>query len=70
MLNVGLNFLLIPDYGIAGAIYATLIAQGFVGVFGNLLLKETRPLFGIMISSLILPDLYVQGWKYVRQKLK
>ena len=70
VLNVGLNFLLIPDYGIAGAIYATLIAQGFVGVFGNLLLKETRPLFGIMISSLVLPDLYVQGWKYVRQKLK
>ena len=70
VLNVGLNFLLIPQYGIAGAIYATLIAQGFVGVFGNLLLKETRPLFGIMIRSLVLPEVYVQGWRYVRQKLK
>ena len=68
VLNVGLNFLLIPEYGIAGAIYATLIAQGFVGVFGNLLLKETRPLFGIMMRSLVLPEVYVQGWRYVRQK--
>ena len=70
VLNVGLNFWLIPHYGIAGAIYATLIAQGFVGVFSNLLLKPTRPLFGIMVSSLFLPEVYVQGWHYVRRKLR
>ena len=70
VLNVGLNFLMIPSYGITGAIYATLIAQAFVSVFGNLLLKQTRPLIGIMMRSLFLPELYVQGWKYVRQKLQ
>ena len=70
VLNVGLNFLLIPQYGITGAIYATLIAQAFVGVFANLLLKETRPLFGIMMRSLILPEVYVQGWHYVQKKLR
>ena len=69
VLNVGLNFLLIPDYGIEGAIYATLIAQSFVGVFSNILLKPTRPLFKIMIDSLFLPEMYGEGWRYLRRKM-
>lgn len=70
ILNVGLNFLLIPDYGIEGAIYATLIAQGFVGVFSSLLFKNTRPLFWIMVNSLFLPEVYAEGWRYIRQRFR
>lgn len=70
LLNVGLNYLLIPKYGIEGAIYATLVAQAFVGVFGNLLMKRTHYLFKLMISSLFLPEAYIYLGKYIRQKLK
>lgn len=42
LVNIVLNFLLIPKYSILGAAVATLISQSVVGVFAPLLFKETR----------------------------
>ncbi|MEM6802786.1 MAG: flippase [Bacteroidota bacterium] len=52
VINVGLNILWIPRYGIIGAAWATLIAQVFAAYLGHLLAKPTRPLF-FMITRTI-----------------
>lgn len=52
LLNVGLNIIFIPRYGIMGAAWATLVSRIFVGYFGQLLSAETRPLFTMMTRSL------------------
>jgi PST family polysaccharide transporter len=54
LLNVALNLLLIPSYGSLGAAWATLISRAFVSYFGQLMSKETLPLFLLMNKSMIL----------------
>lgn len=54
IINIALNYLLIPEYGVYGAAYAALTARAYVGYFGNLASKETRPLF-YLISNSVLP---------------
>ncbi|MEG3980899.1 flippase [Microcoleus sp. T3B2] len=49
ILNVGLNFLLIPKYGAFGATAATLITYFYVIILVNFLIKELRP-FGNFIG--------------------
>lgn len=53
-LNVVLNYVLIPPYGVLGAAWATLISRAFVSYFGQLLNAETRELFFMMSRSLFL----------------
>ena len=48
ILNVGLNWLLIPKYGAFGATAATLITYFYVIILVNFLIKELRP-FGKLI---------------------
>lgn len=54
VLNLMLNYMLIPVYGILGAAIATLISQFFALFLSNLLWKKTRLLFGIQLKSLLL----------------
>jgi len=54
--NVVLNFVLIPEIGIIGAAYATLISQFTSTLIGPLLFKKTRPSFFMMIKSLFFID--------------
>lgn len=54
VVNVALNFVLIPRMGIVGAAVATLVAQAIVGLFFDVCAKRTRPLFLIKIKSLLL----------------
>ena len=42
VMNVILNYLLIPEFGPGGAAAATLITQIFTSVFAPALFKETR----------------------------
>ena len=52
LLNVTLNFLLIPEAGIIGAATATLITQVFVSLLMDAMLPSTRPLFFIKMRAL------------------
>lgn len=52
VLNVGLNLLLIPNFGIVGAAYATLIADFFINFFMDVFLKNARWIFFLKLSAL------------------
>jgi O-antigen/teichoic acid export membrane protein len=54
IINIILNWFLIPAYGIKGAAYATLIAYFFSAYFNNILFKETRYIFVQLTDSLLL----------------
>ncbi|HDX9579064.1 TPA: flippase [Bacillus pseudomycoides] len=54
VINVGLNYLLIPTYGGFGAAFATLIAQIFANVFALALFKKTR-ISSVMIIKAFSP---------------
>lgn len=52
VLNIGLNFLLIPQYGALGATIATLITYFYVIILVNFLIKELRPFGRFIWNSL------------------
>ena len=52
MINVGLNMVWIPAFGIVGAACATLISQFYVGVVSCCWFSSTRPLLGIILGVL------------------
>ncbi|MBU5216407.1 flippase [Bacillus albus] len=54
IINVGLNYLLIPTYGGFGAAFATLIAQAFANIFVLAFFKKTR-ISSIMIIKAFSP---------------
>ena len=51
LINVGLNLLWIPLWGIQGAALATVAAQGFAATFSNLLHPKTRPMFFMQMQA-------------------
>ena len=53
ILNVILNFLLIPEYGGFGATIATISSQAAAAFFSNAIDKRTRKLFKIQLQSLL-----------------
>ncbi|BAZ84803.1 flippase [Dolichospermum compactum] len=53
VVNVVLNFLLIPSYGGIGAAIATVISQAFAAFFSNATHPKTRKLFYLQIKCLI-----------------
>ncbi len=57
VLNVSLNFLLIPKYGINGAAYATIVSQAFASVFLNIIHKKSRKIFLMQIRSVFVFNL-------------
>lgn len=54
VLNVGLNFILIPKYGVVGAAYSTLISYGVAAYFMSAVWKVSRAHFIKLSKSLIL----------------
>lgn len=52
VVNLALNYMLIPSYGPVGAAYATLISYSFAAFFSLVLYKKTRPVFIMMVKSL------------------
>lgn len=53
VVNVMLNFLLIPSYGGIGAAIATIISQAFAAFFSNATHPKTRKLFYLQIKCLL-----------------
>jgi O-antigen/teichoic acid export membrane protein len=59
VINIALNYILIPKFGVLGAAYATVIAQASVCLFYDLLQKETHPMFVMKLKSF--NPMYVLG---------
>ncbi|GEO04627.1 O-unit flippase [Adhaeribacter aerolatus] len=63
LINVGLNFYLIPAYGGLGAAFATLISQFVASYFFSLLSRKTYPVFIMqtkaLVQVLILRDVFI-----------
>lgn len=55
LVNVVLNWLLIPRLGVIGAAYATLISYATSSYFALLLHRKTWPVFKMMTLSMLLP---------------
>jgi PST family polysaccharide transporter len=51
VVNVGLNMLMIPKFGVTGAAYATVISYAIAAMFSDLLQKETRPMFRMKLRA-------------------
>jgi len=51
LFNIFLNFLLIPQLGMFGAAFSTLLAQFIVGLLSDIFQKETRSIFIMKIKS-------------------
>lgn len=58
LVNVALNYLLIPNFGVQGAAYATLISYAFASFFSLLIYSKTRPIFIMMLKSIFSPFRY------------
>ena len=58
LLNIVLNYILIPQYGGEGAAYATLFSYATSSYFALLLYFKTRPIFWMMTKSLFSPLRY------------
>lgn len=54
ILNVGLNLILIPKFGVIGAAYATVISYGIAAYLMNSIWKVSRPNFFMLSKSLLL----------------
>lgn len=51
VINIALNFLLISDFGVIGAAFATLIAQAMAAMFSDYFYEKTRPMFFMKLKS-------------------
>lgn len=66
VLNIALNFWLIPVYGAAGAALATLLSHAVVAFFSDLLQQETQKMFLMKVSALNPLDIYMRYKRYKR----
>jgi PST family polysaccharide transporter len=53
--NVVLNFVLIPRFGLIGAATATIVAHSVAAFFSDLIQAKSRPLFGMKLAALNVP---------------
>nr|WP_279538452.1 polysaccharide biosynthesis C-terminal domain-containing protein [Pseudomaricurvus alcaniphilus] len=61
--NVLLNLVLIPDYGVVGSAFATLLSYAGASYFSLFLSRKTMPMARIMTCSLMLiPTLGRRYW--------
>jgi len=65
LLNVGCNLWLIPIYGIKGAAFATLVAQGTVGFLSLSFFKKTRHNFLLAAKSLSIYSAYKRTFQRI-----
>jgi len=65
LINVGCNLWLIPIYGIKGAAFSTLIAQGVVGFLSLSFFKKTRNNFLLAVNSLSIYSAYKRTFQKI-----
>jgi PST family polysaccharide transporter len=51
IINASLNYILIPEFGIVGSAWATLIAQVAASLVFDIIQKDTRPMFFMKVKS-------------------
>lgn len=68
--NVGLNFLFIPKYGILGAAWATLISQALSASVLALLFKKTRLMFFMHFKSIINALMLYPAYRSLKEMYK
>ena len=66
LLNVGCNLWLIPIYGIKGAAFATLVAQGTAGFLSLSFFKKTRHNFLMAAKSLSIYGAYKRAFQKIK----
>ncbi len=63
VINVALNLILIPAWGIQGAAVATVVAQCFAATLSNLLHPKTRPMFFMQMQAFNPACLMRKQWR-------
>lgn len=58
IINVCLNYILIPVWGAAGAAFASLVTQMFTSIILPLFVKATRPNAILMLEAILLKDVF------------
>ena len=62
--NIGLNYILIPKFGIVGAAWATIISYFLVGYLCLLIWKKTRINFINLTKSLFFITLFKEKYRW------
>lgn len=57
VVNISLNFILIPRYSVMGAAFATLISQAFASYFGYLFIPKYWPVFMMQTKAIFMVDI-------------
>jgi O-antigen/teichoic acid export membrane protein len=65
VINVGMNYILIPIYGILGAAAATLFSQFVASYFFNAFSRETRGIFKMQTLALVKVFFLIDLLKFV-----
>jgi PST family polysaccharide transporter len=52
LVNIGLNIILIPKFGIIGAALTTVFSYAIAAMLADVIQKETRPMFAMKVRSL------------------
>ena len=60
VVNVALNYFMIPKFGVTGAAYATLLSYAFASFFSLALYPKTRPVFFMMVKSFLFVFRYIK----------
>jgi PST family polysaccharide transporter len=60
LINIVLNLLLIPYYGVTGAAIATLVSYSFICFFGNLFTRKTLFMFRLECEALYLKPIFAK----------
>jgi len=63
VVNVGLNLLMIPKFGVLGAAWATVISYAAAGLFSDVLQKKTRTIFKMKLRSLNMYSTMISIWR-------
>ena len=63
IINVILNFLLIPTWGASGAAFASLVTQIFTSIILPLFIKDLRPNAKLMLEAIILKGVFTKNKK-------
>ncbi len=61
VINIVLNFVLIPLYGLTGAAIASLAGFAVGGVFANIITRRTRAIFLMQLKALFVPARLIVG---------
>jgi PST family polysaccharide transporter len=67
IVNILLNFWLIPAYAGLGSAWATLISYGVSAFLSTVFFKNLWPLFGQLNRSLLIPFRLPELWKSIRE---